>query len=259
MQLTGRGTDIAFVIDAEAPFEQVAEELRAYLTANGGMFSKGNITVDAGTRLLSKDELVGIRRIIETHSGLTVTRFWCSPDALETGVYNWETKREIVHNDPPVNRRAPEAETSPAPSARKPSASASGTRGSRNRSHALLVRATFRSGESIHHDGDVVVMADVNPGAEIKADGDIVVLGALKGLAHAGASGDARATIIALELASPRIRIGDYEAEAGPAVRKSTKNASPSPKIAYVRRRSIHVAPFVGRFARYTKGVPYDG
>ena len=58
----------------------------------------------------------------------------------------------------------------------------------RNRTQTLLIRSTFRSGESIHHYGDVVVLGDVNPGSEIKADGDIVVMGTLKGMPHAGAS-----------------------------------------------------------------------
>ena len=84
-QVTGRGTDVAFVIDSDASFEDVTGDLRAYLVANGGMFSSGNITVDVGSRLLFQEEIAGIRRIIETHSGLTVSRFWCAADALESG------------------------------------------------------------------------------------------------------------------------------------------------------------------------------
>ena len=131
---------------------------------------------------------------------------------------------------------------------------------SRNRSEeTLLIKAPFRSGEFVDHPGDVVVLADVNPGAEIRADGDIVVLGTLKGLVHAGASGDARAVVIATELASPRIQIGPHEAVAPPPSKKKRKSAATRPVIAYVRRRTILVAPFAGRFARYTKGVPYEG
>jgi septum site-determining protein MinC len=104
-----------------------------------------------------------------------------------------------------------------------------------------------------------VVLADVNPGSEIWADGDIVVFGALKGLAHAGAAGDTKATIVATELASPRICIGPYDAIAQPPGKRNSKPSATRPKIAFVRRRSIYVAPFAGRYARYTKGVPYDG
>jgi septum site-determining protein MinC len=104
-----------------------------------------------------------------------------------------------------------------------------------------------------------VVLADVNPGAEIRADGDIVVLGSLKGWVHAGASGDTKAVIIALELPSARFQIAKYPGIAPASARRKSNSSASGPQIAYVRSRSIHVAPYAGRFARYNKGVPYDG
>ena len=265
-QVTGRGTDVAFVIDSDASFEDVTDDLRAYLFANGGMFSSGNITVDVGSRLLFQEEIAGIRRIIETHSGLTVSRFWCAADALESGSCRTQPKPSGVQ--PPIVYNAPLAVVEnpvggvpnppPSPVEKTPYTNVKGL--SRNRSEeTLLIKAPFRSGEFVDHPGDVVVLADVNPGAEIRADGDIVVLGTLKGLVHAGASGDARAVVIATELASPRIQIGPHEAVAPPPSKKKRKSAATRPVIAYVRRRTILVAPFAGRFARYTKGVPYEG
>ena len=271
-QVTGRGTDVAFVIDSDASFEDVTDDLRAYLFANGGMFSSGNITVDVGSRLLFQEEIAGIRRIIETHSGLTVSRFWCAADALESGSGRRESgpsavQSSIVYNAPLTVVENPlGAVPSPPPSPVEPVEPVEKTRYtnvkglSRNRSEeTLLIKAPFRSGEFVDHPGDVVVLADMNPGAEIRADGDIVVLGTLKGLVHAGASGDARAVVIATELASPRIQIGPHEAVAPPPSKKKPKSAATRPVIAYVRRRTILVAPFAGRFARYTKGVPYEG
>ena len=265
-QVTGRGTDVTFVIDSDASFEDVTDDLRAYLFANGGMFSSGNITVDVGSRLLFQEEIAGIRRIIETHSGLTVSRFWCAADALESGSFRREPRPSAVQ--PPIVYNAPltvgenpvRAVPSPPPSPVEKTTYANVKGLSRNRSEeTLLIKAPFRSGEFVDHPGDVVVLADVNPGAEIRADGDIVVLGTLKGLVHAGASGDARAVVIATELASPRIQIGPHEAVAPPPSKKKPKSAATRPVIAYVRRRTILVAPFAGRFARYTKGVPYEG
>ena len=90
-------------------------------------------------------------------------------------------------------------------------------------------------------------------------------MGALKGLPHAGASGDNKAAIVALEITSPRIRIGDCEAAIGtaekkPKGRKRGRDAETrQPSIAYIRRGAIYISPFAGRFARYTKGVLYDG
>ena len=76
---------------------------------------------------------------------------------------------------------------------------------------------------------------------------------------HAGASGDAKAVIIALELPTSRIQIAKYQGIAPTSSLSSSKSPAAGAKIAYVRSRSIHVAPFAGRFARYIKGVPYDG
>ena len=128
-----------------------------------------------------------------------------------------------------------------------------------DRTEALFIKSTFRSGENLHHPGDVVVLADVNPGAEIRADGDIVVFGSLKGWAHAGASGDTKAVIIARELPSVRFQIAMYQGIAPTQVRRKSNSSVSGAKIAYVRTRSIHVAPFAGRFTRYSKGVRYDG
>lgn len=72
---------------------------------------------------------------------------------------------------------------------------------------AILVKRTLRSGQSISYDGDVVIRGDVNPGAMVTAAGDIVVLGALRGVAHAGATGNADAVVIAFRLEPTQLRI----------------------------------------------------
>lgn len=123
---------------------------------------------------------------------------------------------------------------------------------------ALIIKTTCRSGEVIRYPGDVVALADVNPGAEIIADGDIVVFGKLRGLAHAGAAGDLKATIIALNLDAPRVQIGPHIGEAPRSVRQS-KASGTTPQVAYVRRRSIFVAPFTRRQEEYQGGILYEG
>ena len=75
--------------------------------------------------------------------------------------------------------------------------------------NALFVKETLRSGQSIDYEGSVVVMGDVNPGAEIVADGDVIVWGKLRGLVHAGANGNKKATISALDLSPTQLRICD--------------------------------------------------
>jgi septum site-determining protein MinC len=75
---------------------------------------------------------------------------------------------------------------------------------------AVLVQRTLRSGYSLQFEGHVVVIGDVNPGAEIVAGGSVVVWGNLRGMVHAGTSGNADATVCALDLDPTQLRIGDY-------------------------------------------------
>jgi len=278
VQVIARGTDVAFVIDEDAPFDTVAEELRDYLSKQSGLWSKGDITINVGQRMLVREELAQIKSIIEGNSGLKITRFWFAPESLDGGELKIEAKpatgkpaapaktdlQSAAHNEIVLPEAAPEtsAESASAVESIIESLKAKHNKnGARNRNitEALFIKSTFRSGESLHHHGDVVVLADVNPGAEIRADGDIVVLGSLKGWVHAGASGDNKAVIIALELPSARFQIGKYEGVAPTSAKRKPKSSASGPMIAYVRSRSIHVAPFAGRFARYNKGVPYDG
>ena len=263
VQVSGRGTNVDFIIDDSEPFEQVAQKLRQYLVENRGLWSSGRISVNAGRWLQSQEHLDQIKQVIESESGLTVSRFWSSPDRMDQpappppiapsyadpyidALFARRTAAEPPVQSPPKPRRAKEHK--------------SGNSSKGQPTQALFVKSTFRSGESVNHPGDVVVLSDVNPGAEILAGGDIVVFGKLRGLAHAGVGGDAKAAIIALELDAQQLRIGPYtgiKPAAGPKSKTAAKAGGP--RIAYVRRRSIYVSPFTGRFARYSRGILYEG
>ena len=66
-----------------------------------------------------------------------------------------------------------------------------------------------RSGQVLHHKGDLLFLGDVNPGGTITATGDIYILGALRGTAHAGAEGNEKAIIAASYLAPTQLRISE--------------------------------------------------
>jgi septum formation inhibitor MinC len=171
---------------------------------------------------------------------------------------------QIEEVPPPTLSGHSSPETSPESVSQTPAPQASYARpelevsGLNRGNEALLIKTTCRSGEVIRYPGDVIVLADVNPGAQIIADGDIMVFGSLRGLAHAGASGDVQATIIVLNLDTHRLQIGPYTGTA-PKANKRSKSTRTSPQIVYVRRRSIFVAPYAGRFAGYSGGILYDG
>ncbi len=262
--ITGRGTDVAFNLDDEAPLDQLTDELSDYLAEQSALYSRGGISINTGSRILSDDEEAEIRRLFKEKSGLKIARFISVPS-------EHDPQPELLTEDPPVARLRKDPDPVDDPVVNLSSAdlaralSGLSQQGQRSRSGGMVVRGTVRSGESVQHFGDLVILGDVNPGSEVVADGDIVVMGSLKGLPHAGASGDEKAAIIALSVTSPRIRIGPCEASGqspheNPVGRKRRKDAATAqPVIAYIRRKSIYVSPFAGRFARYTKGVPYEG
>lgn len=66
-----------------------------------------------------------------------------------------------------------------------------------------------RSGQVLHHKGDLLFLGDVNPGGTVACTGDIFILGALRGMAHAGYEGNEEAVIAASYFAPTQLRIAD--------------------------------------------------
>jgi len=75
---------------------------------------------------------------------------------------------------------------------------------------ALILRRNLRSGQSLFHEGTIIMLGDVNPGAEIIATGHILVIGHLRGVAHAGAKGDDQAVVFATNLQPTQLRIANF-------------------------------------------------
>lgn len=73
----------------------------------------------------------------------------------------------------------------------------------------FMLSGMLRSGQVLHHEGNLLFLGDVNPGGTITCSGDIYILGALKGMAHAGINGNADAIIAASLLAPTQLRIAD--------------------------------------------------
>lgn len=106
--------------------------------------------------------------------------------------------------------------------------------------NALLVKRSLRSGQTVTFDGDVIIKGDVNPGAIVTSTGDIIVLGALRGVAHAGASGDTKATVVAFHLEPTQLRIAGAISRA-----PDEKQHGPSgPEVARVQGDGIHIEAY---------------
>lgn len=74
-------------------------------------------------------------------------------------------------------------------------------------------KGSLRSGMKIEYEGSIVIIGDVNPGAEVIAGENIAVIGNLRGVAHAGAKGNKKAIIAAINIQSPQLRIANIVKE----------------------------------------------
>jgi septum site-determining protein MinC len=104
-------------------------------------------------------------------------------------------------------------------------------------SEATLITRTVRSGQVVRHQGHITLIGDVNPGAEVIAGGSVVVWGRLRGMVHAGALGDDRALICALELRPTQLRIANLIARTP----EEASGPPPAPEVARIDEQHIVV------------------
>jgi septum site-determining protein MinC len=81
--------------------------------------------------------------------------------------------------------------------------------GSEDNDALFLMSGILRSGQVLHHDGNLLYLGDVNPGGTITCSGDIYILGSLRGMAHAGVDGNEEAIIAASLMSPTQLRIAD--------------------------------------------------
>jgi septum site-determining protein MinC len=111
-------------------------------------------------------------------------------------------------------------------------------------SEPLYLEKTLRSGEEIRHPGHIILLGDLNPGGILVAEGDILVWGRLRGIAHAGAGGDRKCLIMALQMEPTQLRIADAVARA-----PDKPPTQFHPEVAYITQQGIRIAR-AGDFAK---------
>lgn len=214
MTIKGTGTGLVITL-GNGPLQAVLDEMEAHLSAKASFFVGGRVALRVGDRQLSREQLEAIGTTLEA---MGVSLWAVESDHPETLGAIRELGLETELRAPPASVSSSE-ETVPL-----------------EEMQGIVVRRTLRSGQTLHHPGHVTLLGDVNPGAEIVAGGDIIVWGKLLGTAHAGAVGDDRAVICALQLAPSQIRIGTYIA------RSPEKSRRPKvPEMASIQEEGIVV------------------
>ncbi len=267
VKVSGRGALVNFEIDDDVPLNDACRALREHLGRNRHLYSGGEVIANIGVRLLSDGDQDRIRKVIESESGLSVRQFWCQPEILE------QESRRIARlieqqariagsqalgsdrDDPPPDE-VEEAD--------EPQELASNPIGEEApetyRMPVDIVRGNLRAGETRRFPGHAVILGNVNPGAQVVAEGDVIIFGGLRGQAHAGASGDITATILAMSIAYPVLRIADYSWHRdGPTdafARQS--NDGNGPTLARVSNGAIQVAPYLKNNSIHQGGNPNE-
>jgi septum site-determining protein MinC len=195
-------------------WEALLGELKLRLETSPSFFKGGRVSLDVGELLLTEDDLRTVRELLIQH------------DVTLYAVISTEAQTEAAAQglglviDLGLDRRPlPVVPLDPA--------------------EPQLSEAVLRSGQSIRHPGNVVVIGDVNPGAEIVAGGHVLIWGTLRGTVHAGAAGDEEAIICALDMSPTQLRIAGHITRS-----PEERRTNPVPEIAAVRDGHIVAMPW---------------
>ncbi len=257
--IRGRGRGLELML-ADREFEGALAELEARLTERPDFYRGTAATAVVGAEPPSAAELAALRALLETH-GIELggveqghaaeelaRRRALKPkgelklsDSARSLVADFAGARADIaqrrrSGQPSVRRSAPQT----APAAAVAPVQANVPLHVAPQPPGVLYHVgTLRGGQALHHVGNIVVVGDVNPGTELVATGDVLVFGRLLGVAHAGAQGDDRARVYALQLQATQLRIATSI-----AMDEETRTRSSEPEGAFVRDGRIVIAPF---------------
>ena len=276
VRVSGRGALVNFEIDDTVPLNDACRALREYLGRNRHLYSGGEVVANIGARLLNDADQDRIRKVIESESGLAVKQFWCTPAILErerqrigqlmgeqTRIAGSYSAGGEADRQPPDNTVATSSHDleEPEPVAEeKQDLSPCDDVEEAHQVPVDISRGNLRAGETRRFPGHAVILGNVNPGAQVIAEGDVIVFGGLRGQAHAGASGDITATILAMSIAYPVLRIADYVWHRdGPANSNGRQsNDGNGPTLARVSNGAIQVAPYLKNNYIHRGGDPNE-
>jgi septum site-determining protein MinC len=187
IQIKGLRDGLLVSID-DAPWEEQRVALLAQVDGQPAFFQGARLALDVASQVLHVNELVTLR-----------------DELSERGISLWA----VISESPTTEKTAQLLGLATRISKPRPEESRKFAVEDLGEETALFLHRTLRSGTRIEFAGHVVIFGDVNPGAEIVAGGNVMVWGRLRGMVHAGAKGNRKSVICALDLSPTQLRIAE--------------------------------------------------
>jgi septum site-determining protein MinC len=263
IKIRGRPGGLAVEV-GEGEWGDLLHQLEDRLHAAEGFFRGGRVVLDVGARPLAEEHLRAVSHLFAAHAmHLGVVRATDARTleaATAVGVAVSDGADDLDLPEPVTPSKATPSPTAPAstakPPAVKPTAAppvvaprAEPPLEPLPRPLHFVHRGSLRSGQVLRKTESIVIIGDVNPGAQVISGGDIMVWGRLRGVAHAGADGNRRAVVTAIDFVPTQLRIANLTAIA-PEPKKGRglmfwkKEAARRPEIARVVEGRIVVEPW---------------
>lgn len=232
--LKGTRHGLLLCVREDLEFARVVEQIAEKVDSNAAFLGGAQVSLDLGWRELDQPNFEQLRAVLQAKQielvGVLSTSLQTRTVAESLGIKAIIGRLGLAHHQGRVLRQAQrqaqlEAEEAAAAAAAAqaeavPAAAAAATAvlppvsppepaGERDQEATLYIKRTLRSGQKAVYPGHIVLWGDLNPGAELEADGDVVVLGTVRGRIHAGAGGNAAASIWCQALHPTLLRIAD--------------------------------------------------
>jgi septum site-determining protein MinC len=197
---------------AEADWEVQRSALLAQIDGQQTFFQGARLALEVGSQTLRVNELVELRdRLSERNVSLWAVISESATTEKTAQLLGLATRISKPHPEEAHNQEVPDL----------------------GDEAALFVNRTLRSGARIDFGGHVVVLGDVNPGAEVVAEGSVIIWGRLRGSVHAGAKGNEKAVVCALDFSPMRLQIAER------ALNNSDKKDTSKPLSAYIQNERV--------------------
>lgn len=227
LNIRGRSDGVAIEIGRGA-WGEVISALKERLDQSASFFRNSIVALDVGSRPVIEDELQQCADVLSKHE-------------MRLGVVRTSSERTFqaaLAVGMAVTLESSEGATVAAATTATSNVAGRGTEDG----GYFVYKGYLRSGHRLRRSESILVIGDINPGAEVISDGDVLVWGRLRGIVHAGATGNRRALVAALDLEPTQMRIADATT-IGPDPR-------PGQPGRFFWRRSQHKRPEIARLVQ---------